>query len=211
MPTMLQERRMLSNVFRLLWLGAAALACGAQVSWACRHCGTLRSLGPPPASIADMPPPPLPPLNPLLALVVRGDVNRTWDGSLCERVLRGAAPRGASPLEPSEWWLHPSTVVDGDRAWPLAVVMVAGSATILGSVLLLVLSRNKRWQPVRAPPGHPGLPSALLPTKGILVGAEVPTTGSYDNSGFAEGGHGASLLRQLQPPPLAGYRPLAHA
>ncbi|EEC14364.1 hypothetical protein IscW_ISCW021403 [Ixodes scapularis] len=127
----------------------------------------LRSLGPPPASIADMPPPPLPPLNPLLALVVRGDVNRTWDGSLCERVLRGAAPRGASPLEPSEWWLHPSR--------------------------------------------HPGLPSALLPTKGILVGAEVPTTGSYDNSGFAEGGHGASLLRQLQPPPLAGYRPLAHA
>uniref|UniRef100_A0A147BFP7 Secreted protein n=2 Tax=Ixodes ricinus TaxID=34613 RepID=A0A147BFP7_IXORI len=211
MPTMLQERRMLSNVFRLLWLVAAALACNAQVSWACRHCGTLRSLGPPPASIADMPPPPLPPLNPLLALVVRGDVNRTWDGSLCERVLRGAAPRGASPLGPSEWWLHPSTVVDGDRAWPLAVVMVAGSATILGLVLLLVLSRNKRWQPVRSPPGHPGLPSALLPTKGILVGAEVPTTGSYDNSGFAEGGHGASLLRQLQPPPLAGYRPLAHA
>ncbi|CAN8031615.1 unnamed protein product [Ixodes persulcatus] len=151
MPTMLQERRMLSNVFRLLWLVAAVLACG-EVSWACRHCGTLRSLGPPPASIADMPPPPLPPLNPLLALVVRGDVNRTWDGSLCERVLRGAAPHGASPLEPSEWWLHPSTVVDGDRAWPLAVVMVAGSATILGSVLLLVLSRNKRWQPVRAPP-----------------------------------------------------------
>ncbi|CAN7992429.1 unnamed protein product, partial [Ixodes hexagonus] len=202
----------LLQVLRVLWLAAAALACGGHVSWACRHCGTLHSLGPPPASIADMPPPPLPPLNSLLALAVRGGgSNRTWDESLCERVLRGATPHGASPVEPSEWWLHPSTVVDGDRAWPLAVVMVAGSATILGSVLLLVLSRNKRWQPVRTPPGHSGLPSALLPTKGILVGAEVPTTGSYDNSGFAESSHGTSLLRQLQPPPLAGYRQLAHA
>ncbi|XP_075556451.1 uncharacterized protein LOC142588516 isoform X3 [Dermacentor variabilis] len=107
---------------------------------------------------------------------------------------------------------------EGDKAWPLAVVLVAGSATVLGSVVLLVLSKKKRWQPGRSSPGHrAGLPAALLPSKGILVGASLPAAGAYDNSAFAENvaitGDGpprASLLRQLQPPSLGGYRQLPH-
>lgn len=64
---------------------------------------------------------------------------------------------------------------------------------------------------------HAGLPAALLPSKGILVGASLPAAGAYDNSAFAEnvavtggGPPRASLLRQLQPPSLGGYRQLPH-
>ncbi|XP_075556448.1 uncharacterized protein LOC142588516 isoform X1 [Dermacentor variabilis] len=129
----------------------------------------------------------------------------------------GPPPSDAGPL--TCWTGVPAaTRGEGDKAWPLAVVLVAGSATVLGSVVLLVLSKKKRWQPGRSSPGHrAGLPAALLPSKGILVGASLPAAGAYDNSAFAENvaitGDGpprASLLRQLQPPSLGGYRQLPH-
>ncbi|KAH6925688.1 hypothetical protein HPB50_008561 [Hyalomma asiaticum] len=180
---------MLSKVWLLVLLGGASAGCP--------HCTPV---GPPPSAILEMPPPPRLPSFP----------SWTVCGGQQRASLNGSA-------ESAGWWLTgPSSGVD--KAWPLAVVLVAGSATVLGSVLLLVLSKKKRWQPGRSSPGHhAGLPAALLPSKGILVGASLAAAGAYDNSAFAEnvavtggGPPRTSLLRQLQPPSLGGYRQLPH-
>lgn len=184
------ETRMHSNFFRLLWGTALILGLGGISCRACRHCSSLHSLGPPPSLILDMPPPPLKGLS-----LLGGCKNHSCCSSL-----------HSLPVEPSEGWRHPTYIAtDGDKAWPLAVVLVAGSATVLGSVVLLVLSRNKRWQPDHVSPGCP--PS--LP-RGFLVGAAAvtPAAGSYDNSGFTERSCG-SFLRQLQAPISGSYQQLA--
>lgn len=195
----------------LLWL---VVLGGHGMHAGCPHCATVRSLGPPPSAILEMPPPPRLPSFPSWAGPVCGG-NRS---RLCHPVHHRVSTLNGS-AESSGWWLvGPSSGGEGDKAWPLAVVLVAGSATVLGSVVLLVLSKKKRWQPGRSSPGHhAGLPAALLPSKGILVGASLPAAGAYDNSAFAEnvavtggGPPRASLLRQLQPPSLGGYRQLPH-
>ncbi|XP_077522282.1 uncharacterized protein LOC144133242 [Amblyomma americanum] len=207
---MLWFRRMLPKMVGILWL---LVLGGCSVHAGCPHCTTLRSLGPPPSAIVDMPPPPRLPSFPSWTGPACGG-NRSHS-SLCHHAHHHAGMFNAS-IESTGWWLMgPSPGGEGDKAWPLAVVLVAGSATVLGSVVLLVLSKKKRWQPGRSSPGHTGLPAALLPSKGILVGASLPAAGgAYDNSAFAEnvavmgGGQRASLLRQLQPPSLGGYRQL---
>ncbi|XP_075556450.1 uncharacterized protein LOC142588516 isoform X2 [Dermacentor variabilis] len=212
----------------------------------CPHCATGHSLGPPPSAILEMPPPPRLPSFPSWAgPICGGNHSRhchhpthhhtsTFNGSAessgwwlmgpsSGKKLQNNATRGGPPPSdagPLTCWtgVPAATRGEGDKAWPLAVVLVAGSATVLGSVVLLVLSKKKRWQPGRSSPGHrAGLPAALLPSKGILVGASLPAAGAYDNSAFAENvaitGDGpprASLLRQLQPPSLGGYRQLPH-
>ncbi|XP_075723741.1 uncharacterized protein LOC142765825 [Rhipicephalus microplus] len=177
----------LSKVWLLVVLGG--------VHAGCPHCTT-----PPPSAILEMPPPPRLPSFP------------SWTMCHQHATLNGSA-------HSSSWWLVGPSSGGGDKAWPLAVVLVAGSATVLGSVVLLVLSKKKRWQPGRSSPGHHRVPAALLPSKGILVGASsLPVAGAYDNSAFAEnvtvtsggGPPRASLLRQLQPPSLGGYRQLPH-
>lgn len=252
---MLWFQRVLSKMVALLlllWL--PVLGGGGRVGGGggCppHACASVRYLGPPPSAIVDMPPPPRLPSFPTWAGPPCGG-NRSSHGTHgvgslpCHRARHMASLNGGASLESPGWWLvGPSSASsspggDGDKAWPLAVVLVAGSATVLGSVVLLVLSKKKRWQPGRpsssspSSPGHrAGLPAALLPSKGILVGsaaaAALPATAvggggaAYDNSAFAEnvvvtgGGGGqraSSLLRQLQPPSLGGYRqlpPLPH-
>ncbi|XP_037500174.1 uncharacterized protein LOC119374186 isoform X1 [Rhipicephalus sanguineus] len=175
-----------SQVWLLVVLGVVRAGCP--------HCTT-----PPPSAILEMPPPPRLPSFP------------SWVVCHQHASFNGSA-------HSSGWWLMGPSSGGGDKAWPLAVVLVAGSATVLGSVLLLVLSKKKRWQPGRSSPGHHRVPAALLPSKGILVGASsLPAAGAYDNSAFAEnvtvtggGPPRASLLRQLQPPSLGGYRQLPH-
>lgn len=222
---MLCFHRVLSKMAGLLWLLWPVLGGGAHGGCPVRACASARYLGPPPSAIVDMPPPPRLPSFP------------TWAGPPCglqgnrshrARHMASLSAAGASLQSPAGWWLQgapssASSTGDGDKAWPLAVVLVAGSATVLGSVVLLVLSKKKRWQPGRpsSPPSSassPGLPAALLPAKAaILVGSAAAVGGAYDNSAFAEnvvvtggdGGHrGSSLLRQLQPPSLGGYRQL---
>lgn len=234
---MLWFQRVLSKMVGLLLLWLPVL--GGGVRGGCPHaCASVRYLGPPPSAIVDMPPPPRLPSFPTWAgppCGIHGNRSSSSShGNLpCHHARHMASLNAGASLESPGWWLvGPSSASgDGDKAWPLAVVLVAGSATVLGSVVLLVLSKKKRWQPGRpsppssaSSPGHrAGLPAALLPSKGILVGsaAAVPTAtaggAAYDNSAFAEnvvvtgGGGGqraSSLLRQLQPPSLGGYRQL---
>lgn len=219
----------------LLWL--PVLGGGAHGGCPVHACASARYLGPPPSAIVDMPPPPRLPSFPTWAgppCGVQGNRSSSHEGGSlpCHRARHMASLNAGASLESPGWWLVAPSLAsssgDGDKAWPLAVVLVAGSATVLGSVVLLVLSKKKRWQPGRpssppssaSSPGHrAGLPAALLPSKGILVGSAAAAGGggAYDNSAFAEnvvvtggdGGHRASsLLRQLQPPSLGGYRQL---